>query len=233
MRRAIIVVAVLLGSPVWGLTYMGAPSSDVKQGELFFGFDYSNSELDFEFRGATSKGILDDVDSDLYMGRAGIGVLDGLELFGRFGVGEVEDLGNEFSWGFGTRATFGKKDDVRWGVLFQVTSLCVDEDGAIGDYQLAGDFDVYEYQLAIGPTFGDDDETQVYLGPFFHFVDGDADLVTHGPVDVEQESEVGLYIGVSWEVAGNTRLNIEFQGTDDAKFGGIGLVHRLGGSDEP
>jgi hypothetical protein len=211
---------------------MGSPSSNVKQGELLFGFDYSNSELDFEFKGATSHGILDDVDSDLYLGRAGIGLIDGLEIFGRFGVGEIEDLGNEFAWGAGAKATFAKSDDVRWGVLFQVTSLSVDEDGYIGDYQLAGDFDAYEFQLAIGPTFGDDG-TQVYLGPFFHFVDGDADLVTHGSVDVEQESEVGFYIGVSWDIAGKTRLNIEFQGTDDAKLGAVGLVHRFGGRSEP
>ena len=232
MRRVILVVAVLLGRPVWALTYMGAPSSDVEQGQLFLGFDYSNSELDFEFDGATSKGILDDVDSDLYLGRAGIGVLDGLEVFGRFGVGEVEDLGNESAWGAGAKVTFAKGDDVRWGALFQFTSLCVEETGSIGDFQLAGDLDVYEYQFAIGPTFGDDD-TLVYLGPFFHFIDGDADLVTHGSVDIEQESEVGLYIGVSFEIAGSTRLNIEFQGTDDAKLGGIGLVHRFGGPSEP
>ena len=232
MRRAIIIVAVLFGSPVWALTYMGAPSSDVKQGQLFLGFDYSNSELDFEFRGDTSKGVLDNVDSDLYLGRAGIGLIDGLEVFGRFGVGEIEDLGNEFAWGFGTRATFAKKDNVSWGVLFQLTSLSVEESGRIGDYELAGDFDVYEYQFAIGPTFGDD-ETSVYLGPFFHFVDGDADLLTQGSVDVEQETEFGLYIGVSWEVADNTNLNLELQGTDDDKLVGIGLVHKLGGSSEP
>ena len=51
MRQAIIIIAVLFGSPAWALTYMGSPASDVKQGELFLGFDYSNSEIDFEFRG--------------------------------------------------------------------------------------------------------------------------------------------------------------------------------------
>ncbi len=232
MRRVILVVAVLFGSPAWALTYMGAPSSDVKQGELFLGFDYTNSELDFEFSGSTTRGFLDNVDSDLYLGRAGIGLINGLEVFGRLGVGEVEDLGNEFAWGFGTRATFARKDDVSWGVLFQLTSLSVDGSGNIGDYQLAGDFDIYEYQFAIGPTFGDDD-TRVYLGPFLHFVDGDADLLTPGSVDVEQESEFGLYIGVSWEVADNTHVTLELQGTDDDKLVGIGLVHKLGGSSEP
>lgn len=231
MRRAILMGVVLFGSPAWALTYMGAPSSNVKQGELLLGFDYTNSELDFEFTGSTSKGFLDNVDSDLYLGRAGIGLLSGLEVFGRFGVGEIEDLGNEFAWGCGAKATFARKDDVSWGVLFQLTSLSVDGTGNIGDHQLAGDLDIYEYQFAIGPTFGDDG-TSVYLGPFLHFVDGDADLATHGSVDVEQESELGLYLGISWEVADNTHVNLELQGTDDDKLVGIGLVHKLGSPSE-
>ena len=226
MRRAIIIIAVLFCCPAWSLTYMGSPSSNVKQGELFLGFDYSNSEIDFEFSNTGSRGILDDVDIDLYMGRAGIGVFDGLEIFGRFGVGEIEALGNESAWGAGARATVAESGDVSWGVLFQLLSLQADETGNIGGQLLNGDFDVYEYQLAIGPTFND----TVYFGPFFHFVDGDADLAGHGSVDIEQEEEFGLFVGVFWELGDNTTLNIEFQGTDDAKMGGISLVHKFGDS---
>jgi len=174
---------------------MGSPSSNVKQGQLFLGFDYSNSELDFEFSNTGSRGILDDVDIDLYMGRAGIGVFDGLEIFGRFGVGEIEALGNESAWGAGARATIAESGDTSWGILFQLLSLQADEPGNIGGYTLNGDFDIYEYQLAIGPTFND----TVYFGPFFHFVDGDADLAGYGSVDIEQETEFGLFVGVFWE----------------------------------
>jgi hypothetical protein len=228
MRRVVITIVVLFGSPVWALTYMGQPASDVKQGELFLGFDYSNSEVDFEFRGDTQNGILANVDSDLYLGRAGIGVMDGFEVFGRFGVGEIEELGTESVWGLGSRVTFIEKDDVSWGALFQLTSLNAEETGRLGGGTLDGDFDVYEYQFAIGPTFDD----TVYFGPFVHFVDGDADLASLGSVDIEQESEFGLYIGIMWELGDNTTLNIEFQGTDDAKLGGIGLVHKFGGPSE-
>lgn len=231
MRRVIFIVVVLCGSPAWALTYMGAPSSNAKQGEVFLGFDYTNSELDFEFTDDASRGVLDRVDRDLYLGRAGIAVIDGLEVFGRLGMGEIEDLGSEFAWGFGAKATFAKKDDVSWGALFQLTSLSAEGSGRIGDYELAGDFDAYDYQFAIGPTFGDDG-TSVYLGPFVHFVDGDADLVTPGSVDLEQRSELGLYIGVSWEVADNTHVNLELQGTDDDKLVGLGLVLKLGGSSD-
>ena len=227
MKRAII-IAVLFGSPAWALTYMGSPSSNVKQGELLLGFDYSNGQVDYEFSNDTVRGVLDNVDSDFYMGRAGIGVFDGLEVFGRFGVSEIEDLGNEFAWGVGTKATFIEKDDVSWGALFQLTSINTDDTGYLGGGTLDGDFDIYEYQLAIGPTFHD----TVYFGPFFHFIDGDADLRNFGSVDIEQDSEFGIFVGIMWELGNNTNLNIEFQGTDDAKMGAIGLVHRFGGSSE-
>jgi hypothetical protein len=232
MKRLVITIAILFNVPVWALTYMGPTTSDVKQGELFLGFDYSNSEVDFEFRSGGIRGILNNVDSDLYLGRAGMGLTDGFEVFGRFGVGEIEELGNEFAWGLGTRATFIEKDDTSWGVLFQLTSLNAEETGHIGDYTLNGDFDVYEYQLAIGPTFNHD-ESSVYFGPFFHFIDGDADLTNFGSVDIEQESEFGFYFGVLWKLADNTSLNIEFQGTDDAKMGGISLVHKFGAPSKP
>jgi len=225
MRQAVIFIVLLFGSPIWALTYMGQPSSNVKQGQLFIGFDYSNSQVDFEFSNSSFRGILDNVDSDNYLGRAGIGIMDGFEIFGRAGIGEIEDLGNESTWGFGTRATIIEHDDTRWGVLFQLMSLHAEETGNLGDYRLSGDFDVYEYQLAIGPTFNN----SIYFGPFFHFIDGDADLAGYGDVDIEQESEVGFFVGLMWDLSDNTDLNIEFQGTDDAKMGSISLVHRFGG----
>ena len=228
MRRAIIIIAVLFGGPVWALTYMGSPASNVKQGELFLGFDYSSGQVDYEFSNSGVRGILDNVDSDLCLGRAGLGIFDGFEVFGRFGVSEVENLGNEFAWGLGTRATFIEGDDVSWGALFQYTTLNADDAGYLGGGTLDGDFDVHEYQLAIGPTFNN----TIYFGPFIHIIDGDADLVNFGSVDIEQDSEFGVYVGVMWELGNNTNLNIEFQGTDDAKMGAISLVHRFGGPSE-
>ncbi|OEU59762.1 MAG: hypothetical protein BBJ57_02545 [Desulfobacterales bacterium PC51MH44] len=231
MKRIVITIVVLFGSPVWALTYMGPPASNVKQGELLLGFDYSNGKLDAEFKGNGVKGALRHVDNDLYLGKVGLVLSDGFEVFGRFGVGEIEELGNESAWGLGARATFIEKDDVSWGALFQLMSINVEETGHIGGYTLNGDFEINEYQFAIGPTFKHNGSS-VYFGPFAHFIDGDADLVNHPSVDIEQESEFGLYIGVLWKLADNTSLSIEFQGTDDAKMGGIGLVHKFGGPSE-
>jgi hypothetical protein len=139
MRQVIIMIVFLFGSPVWALTFMGSPSSNVQQGEFFLGFDYSHGEVDFEFRGDGIRDTLRHVDNDHYLGRVGIGIFDGFEVFGRFGVGKLEDLSNEFAWGLGTKTTFIKKDNISWGALFQFTALQADETDAIGDYFLDGD----------------------------------------------------------------------------------------------
>ncbi len=232
MKRIVITIVVLFGSPVWALTYMGPPASNVKQGELLLGFDYSNGKLDAEFKGNGVKGALRHVDNDLYLGKAGLVLSDGFEVFGRFGVSEIEELGNEFAWGAGTKATFGEKGNVSWGALFQFMSLSADGPGYIGNYFLNGDYKVYEYQFAIGPTF-DHGGSSVYFGPFFHFLDGDVDLDSFGSMDIEQESEFGVYVGVLWEIAGNSSLSIEFQGTDDAEMVAISLLHRFSGPSKP
>jgi hypothetical protein len=232
MKRLVITIVVLFGSPVWALTYMGPPASNVEQGELLLGFDYSNREIDAEFSGNGLRGGLRHVDSDLYLGKAGLALFDGFEIFGRFGVNEIEDLGNESAWGAGTKVTFGEKGNVSWGALFQFMSFTAEGPGYIGNYSLVGDYEVDEYQLAIGPTF-DHGGSSVYFGPFIHFLDGEADINNFGSVDIEQKSEFGVYIGVLWEIAGSSNLSIEFQGTDDAEMIAISLLHRFGGPSEP
>ncbi len=232
MRRVIVTIAILFGDPVWALTLMGPPANDVKQGEWLLGFGASGGESTLKFRGNGLSGRLKDVESNLYLGKVGLGLFDGCEVFGRFGVGEMEELGNELAWGLGARATFVKKDNVSWGALFQCMSHHAEEAGTLGRAMLNGDFNVREYQLAIGPTFNED-EASVYLGPFFHFIDGDADLLNFGSVDIQQRSEFGVYVGVLWELAENTSVNLEFQGTDDAGVAGIGLVKRFGGPSKP
>ena len=230
MKRLSITIIVLFVSPTWALTFMGPPTSDIKKGELLLGFDYSNSKTDVEWSGYGYKGTLEDVESDLFLGKVGLGLSDRFELFGRFGVSEIDDTGNEFAWGVGTKVTLGHKDAFSWGALFQITALSAEETENIAGYLLNGDYDIYEYQVAIGPTY-DMNGFSVYGGPFFHFIDGDVDLDFLGyteSYDIEQKSEFGGYIGLSWNIAETTNLSIEYQTTGDADAIGISLIHRFG-----
>lgn len=230
MKRVIIItVVVLFASPVWALTYMGPPTSDVKQGDLLLGFDYSDSETDIDVSGYGLNGTFEDVESDLYMGKVGIGLFNGFEIFGRFGSSEIEDLGNEFAWGLGTKATLGRKDALSWGALFQLTALTAKDTENLFGFLLNGEMNVYEFQVALGPRY-DIDWLYVYGGPFFHFIEGDIDLEILGytaSFDIEQESEFGGYIGLGWQIAEKSSLSVEYQSTGNAETIGVGLIHRF------
>jgi hypothetical protein len=214
---------------------MGPPTSNVKEGDFLLGFDYSDSKTNIEWRGNGEKGTLKDVEGNFYLGKVGLGISDGFEFFGRFGTSEIEDTGNEFAWGLGTKATFGQKDNVSWGALFQYMSLYAEDTQNIGGYLLDGDLDVHEFQFAVGPTYNIN-ELSIYGGPFFHFIEGDADLEYLGStslVDIEQESEFGGYVGIGWQISENSTLNVEYQFTDDADVFGIGLIQRFGAPPKP
>jgi hypothetical protein len=229
MKRVVItIIVVLFAGPVWALTYMGPPTSDIEAGQFGIGFDYSESETNIEIKGLS--GVLTDVEANTHFARFILGIGDGAELSARVGTDEIEDLGNEFAWGLGVKATLVESGSLNWGALFQLTGLYGDETDTVSGFAITGDFDVYEYQVAVGPTLKIN-SLSVYGGPFVHFIDGDGDIRILGTTlsyDFEQESEFGGYVGLSWNMGENTSFAVEYQATDDADAIGIGLVHRFG-----
>lgn len=248
-KLSVFLVVAFLVSPVSALTYMGSPTSNVKQGDLLLGFDYSDSKSDVEWRAYGLKGTVKDFESDLYLGKVGLGLADGFELFGRFGLNRMdytlsrmeytEDIqdgfkfnsGNEFTWGAGMKATLGRKDKISWGALFQFMDITGHDRPYFDGYLIDSEIDAYEIQLAIGPSY-ERDNLCLYGGPFLHVIGGDVDMKSAGTAlssfDIEQSSEVGGYIGLGWQFAENSSLNVEYQLTDDAHVIGISLLNRFG-----
>jgi hypothetical protein len=202
-----------------------------------------------------------DLASNIIMGRVSYGISDNWDAFARVGVADAEDEieriypggatpdvfeGFEGSfgiaWGFGTRATFWQDEDISWGGLFQITWSEPDD----GDISLSGDpvfsgtaeFDIWEVQIAVGPTLRLDDNIRVYGGPFLHFVNGDLDLSgqtvemgsdirMEASTDLEEESQFGGFAGVHMDVGENTFCYIEGQYTSDAWGVGVGVARRF------
>jgi len=250
MKKLLMVtIGLIFAGQAWALTYIGSPTSNVKQGELLLGFDYSDSELDIEWRGYGIKGTIKNVESDLYLGKVGLGFLNGFELFGLFGLNRMdytlsqmeytEDIqdgfsfnsGNEFTWGVGMKATLGRKDNLSWGALFQLIDFTGHDRSYFDEYLIDTEIDAYEIQLAIGPSY-EIDNLCLYGGPFVHVISGDVDMksgrTTLSSFKIEQGSEVGGYIGLGWQFAKNSSLNVEYQLTGDAKMIGISLLNWFG-----
>lgn len=231
-KKVIVILVVVLccSVPSFGLSFMGAPKAGLSQGQCRIGLDYSHSEMDLEFSASGVPSETLEVETDMLFANLGYGLADTWEGFVRLGVASIEidefDGGGEFAYGFGTKATFIEQDAVSWGGLFQINWF--EGDDSIDGVDV--DIDVYEIQIAIGPTY-EAENIRIYGGPFLHLFDGDGKIeavlpffgLINADFDIEQESEIGGYVGTQIDIAENSNVNIEFQFTGDAWAVGAGI----------
>jgi len=227
MRRVVVVIVLLSVNPVWALTFMGPPTSDLKQKEWRTGFDYSTGEFDIDVSRSGPVTFRDlDIDNEAFFGLVGAAPFDETELFVRLGRAGLAGSGTEFAWGAGFKATVFDSSLAPWGVLFQITHTEGDDSYVDSGSLVTADFDLYEMQIAVGPSY-QQGNVCIYGGPFLHFVNGDVDLGIAGQkssYDIEDESVFGGYIGLSAEIAENVSLAFEGQFTSDASVFGVGAT---------
>lgn len=223
-RTALFVVIFILiglsGSIVMALPPMGPPRAVVGQDRWAFGVGFSHSKMDLEAFGEAredpdgagwlpasfAKHKIEDLTSNMVLGRLSYGVHDTLDVFACVGLSDARDDmteelatgsdGNRYTgwdssyglaYGLGARATFWEEGDLVWGGLVQILW----ENPRRGDIDLAptdGDpaklsgeveLNLQEIQVALGPTVKLNGFS-VYGGPFLHFVSGDLDVDASG-----------------------------------------------------
>lgn len=225
MKRTVLTVVVLSANPLWALTFMGPPTSDLQQGQTRIGLDYSSSEYDADISGPLLSGTLAEVGQDAFFARLAAAPLEKTEWSILLGISEISDLGDEFAWGLGFKGTLIDSAPVSWGALFQMIHSEGDDSDSIGGLAITGDFDFYEMQIAVGPSYRAGNVC-VYGGPFLHFMSGDVDIRFAGQTlsyDLEQESIFGGYVGLSAEIAQDVNFGLEGQFTADAVGLGAGV----------
>jgi opacity protein-like surface antigen len=210
--------------------------------------------IEFETEG---KHNINNLKSNIIMSRAGYGINDNWDAFVCLGMADVksdieriypdgatdlfEDFDGSFGFalGLGTRVTLWQDEYISWGGLFQMTWEKPDESNISlsGDTNFSGtaEIEIWEVQIAVGPTLRLADGFCLYGGPFLHFVRGDLELsgqtVDPAPPnmkirveasgDIEEKSQFGGYFGAYWDMSEVTSYFIECQLTGDAW--GVGL----------
>jgi opacity protein-like surface antigen len=222
MEKKMLLVAVVLmvlalaGSSALALAPMGPPTAGLKTGQFRVGIEYAYSNVDMEIE----SDELDDVTSNMIFGNLGYGIMDDWEAFVRLGVANADIEDSDFSgdygfaWGLGTKVTFLKQENLNWGALFQMTWTNSEDDDV--------EFDFYDMQIAVGPTWKLSDTLSIYGGPFVHLIDGDVDS-GHHTYDLEEDSAFGGYVGAEAALADNTSLFGEFQFTGAGWAIGTGI----------
>lgn len=170
--------------------------------------------------------------------RLGMGMGRGSELFFRLGVVEADpDRGDNLDnltgyigksdqsplLGGGARWRLYNKKPFQWDLVAQASWSKYDFDerrfGIAGNtLRMGGDIELVETQIATGPTYWVNDSVAVFGGPFVHLIDGDLDFdgtVDAVPevikTDIEQDSLLGAYGGLSLRVGQRGRARVEYQ----------------------
>ena len=217
-KIALLAIALMIvtasNSAVLALSPMGPPKALLGQDRWEIGIEYGHQTMDLEAVAKVTdiypefddftvvrkdKHNINDLKSNIIMGRAGYGINDNWDAFVRLGMSDAKcdiehifpdnatpdkykgfDGSFGFGWGFGTRATFWQDDELSWGGLFQITWLEPDASSISlsGDTEFTGEaeINIREVQIAVGPTWRVEDNIRIYGGPFLHFVNGDLDI---------------------------------------------------------
>lgn len=172
----------------------------------------------------------------------GYGITDSLEAFLRLGAANAEwrdDGDTHFSFGLRTGITLYQKDALKLDALVQYSwaesrfdslPLTTVIGGTPYPLVTSGKLSIQELQIAIGPTYDLTKSISIYGGGFFHFVDGKLNLkgrtsttgipgigyYLDSSYDIDQVSELGVYIGTKIKTTNNIFYSIEYQHTASA-----------------
>jgi hypothetical protein len=226
--RFAIVVCLALAAPGLSMTYMGPPTSDLHPGQSSFGLEWATAETDIEISAFGYTESVPDVGTDLMMARFAVGIGEQSELFARLGLGEIEEMGEEFAWGAGLKLKMSELGPLSSGLIFQATNLRGDETVILGPYLFSGEMNIYQIQFGTGIVW-EIGPVNVYGGPMVQVFTGELDI--EGIViDVENKPQVGGFGGLSVEIADNCLITGEFQATSDSWMAGVNVQFRFGRS---
>lgn len=235
-------VLCLCGS-VLAMDFMGPPTATLKRGQWKTDFTYFYSETDIELTDIRlfdfNFGDLDadDLEVNRYYANFTYGLDERVEVYAKIGGIDAEyddDVlsfsgDTELTYGWGARVTTNKSKEVDWGVGFLMSWFDGDDSysgtSGIDSYRGSLDVDGYELQVAAGPTFKFRG-WKLYGGVFYYMLDGDIDGRESGTLlgipysgtanaDMEEDSNVGGYIGTLMHLTKNIDAMVEVAGLSD------------------
>jgi hypothetical protein len=260
MNMKMLVVSVLLSvlvcASALALTPLGTPTASLKTGQFRLGFDFATGEQDIEADwGDGYKETWKDVQTNFYAANIGYGICDDWEIFTRLGTANVDfddyevdgvsyddyDFGGDygFMFGFGTKVTFAKTGNLNLGALVQIHWINSEESWSwmedTTSFESTEEIDMYEIQVAVGPTWKVNEALSIYGGPFFYFLSGDDDWdysvdgvpTDSDSADLEEESSFGGYVGAQYDLNTNASIYAEYQLTNDAWVFAAGFAWKI------
>jgi hypothetical protein len=253
MMRLLGLLVAILSVNAFGVGILGTPTAELDQGQWNVGFNYGYLSTDLDktkISGAeggipgSTKVEINDYNINRYYGTIGYGLTSAWEAYIQLGWADVKanvkfadgdeegtNFDNDFAWGWGTRYTFYEQGNVRWGATVQMNWIDTSWDEKGADWKDEVDIDDYDLLVGVGPTV-DMSGWKLYGGPFYYMLDGDLDLKGYDAGtaykfsgDLEEDSNIGGFIGAQCSVMEKYDVTAEFSFTGDGWAVGAGVYY--------
>ena len=248
MKKRIIATHVLLislvcASSALATAPLGPPGTSLMQGQFGIALEYAHSNSDFKVTFANEKATIKGVRSNVVLAQPSYGLTDNWQIYALLGAADLKEgsmnANFEFAYGFGTKVNFSEDPNTNtsWGLLFELGWRKASDTGRL---DLSGvtlpnaayDIDIkyYEITIALGPTWDISESTRLYGGPFFHVLEGEADVDRSGvdaTIDLDEKTMLGAYIGAEHDLCPDTTVYAEFQFSGNMMVLGTGIGWRF------
>lgn len=247
-KNMVVTIWFSLCSAAMAFDPMGPSTPAYKFTRTGVALEYCWTEIDIEAEGIPEIGLgrftIKNAEAHKFYANFGAGVHENGELFLRLGLGELEGESGEnsdttFLCGGGVKFNIITEEKYKWGLLIQTGwgNYVFEEDAYILDgFTVSWEekIDVFEVQLATGPTYELSENVLLYGGPFFHWVRGEDKIKgtvngssAKAEIELEEDSVFGGYIGTQLKLNKTTDLSVEFQATGSGQGVAVSLRHRF------
>ena len=253
LLAVVICMICLCSSQVFALDFLGPPASTLLKGQTSVGLAYLSGQMDLDAdieitggEGTVHKGELDGVKQQRAFVDVSHGIDDNIDIFGRIGGSRLEihedllfygediifdgDMG--LALGGGIRGTIYEQNGTKFGAVgvFNWSETEDQRQALFGSAYSSAEIEYYEVVIAGGVVHPVAPNVNVYGGPFFYWVD--ADIEGKGYYwpgakidgDIEEDGNIGGYLGALFDITDNWSLAAEFQYADGASGFGVNAI---------
>lgn len=251
MNVMAIAMLVVFGASAFAVGYLGAPTAEIGQGKWSLGYDYSYSSQDtdkvnarYDLIGVDAgpfKFNMKDFNLHRHYATIGYGLTEDWDIYAKLGFTDLKaqakdydindqwgiNFDTDFAWGWGTRYTFARQDNIAWGVALQMNWLDTESTWKAGTRKGVYAIDSYDLLVSAGPTI-DLSGWKLYGGPFYYYLSGDYDYKVKNAgvleyiekADIEESRNFGVFLGSIVNLSQNCNWSFEYATT--GKGWGIG-----------
>ena len=245
----------MLSSAALAIAPIGPPVAGLAEGQYAVGVSYTMSSLEVEMADTVVPNFgqrpVQNVDATGYFGHIGYGISDTWCAHVSLGMSDLEadadsipvggrdfDGDSKFTYAISTKKTLHDNGtDTKWGVALQYmkgsSKDTVSSNSSFGNGSFTTgspatiDVEWHLMQLAMGPAIQLNEDICLYGGPFLMFLEGNARAFSSVKLELEQEFELGGFIGTVINLGGNAGLNLEFLIMSESWGAGIGATFPL------